>query len=403
MNTVSSVISIYIGIYVNLYIWEDGARISDVSFYNLVMFLGWGAAFWLGAKLLTRWSIRVLLACSALMGGIAFAYLMTVTLENRLLWIALLGLPVGAMFGLSSAAQNLGVSLQGRGRDFASYFAAVSIIGQILSFAVPILSAGVIEWFGYGGSFALMLIFLTGMLLFAMRMPQIGLLHASEQKAQAGSIRFRFRAAFGFPGAKWMLLSLLAGGIFLQFQNLFTLLFTFSVTQNKLLIALLNVAYTLAALLGLWLYRRMAVNESRWLWIGTLLLAAGFLIVLLPYRGTMIASNLITAIGMFYFSTVWSAQQFRCIQPLGPTERAAFLVWRETLLILTRCLLLTLAFALEDMHGWLFVLIVFITIACLLLIPVFQQRALRASGDEPFDPSNPAGRSQQKEDSLPGL
>ncbi|MFC4102856.1 MFS transporter [Paenibacillus xanthanilyticus] len=377
MNSVSSVIAIYIGIYVNLYLWEDGQRIADVAFYNMIMFIGWGAAFWTAAKLLTRFSIRLIYSCAAGLGGIAFAYLMTVTLDNRLLWIALLGLPVGMMFGFTSAAQNLGMSLQGKASEFSSYFAAVSIIGQALSVLVPIASAKVIDWSGYGGSFVLMLIALGVMLVFSLRMPPIAMPKLSDPKEQAELGRFRFRAAFGFPGAKWMLLSLLAGGVFLQFQNLFTLLFTFSVTQNKLWIALLNVTYTLVSLLGLWLYRRIQINESRWLWIGTLLLAAGFIVVMFPYKETMIASNLLTAIGMFYFNTVWTSQQFRCIQPLGAAQRASFLVWRETLLIVTRCLLLTITFTLTELRGALFIALIVITLICLLAMPVFQLRALR--------------------------
>ncbi|MEC0243145.1 MFS transporter [Paenibacillus dokdonensis] len=378
MNIISSIISIYIAIFVNLYIWESNHGIGEVSLYNLSMYICWGLTFALASKLINRYSIRVLLAISAVCGAMAFMYLMTVHLDNRLLWITLLGIPVGMMFGFSQSSQNLGIAMQGKENELAPYFAAVNITSQALNMAVPILSAAVIQGFGYRGSFITMLIFIAVMLIYSSRMPRIYL------PPQTSAIEIRepiytlgFRSAFGYPGAKWVLLSLLAAGIFLQFQNLFALLFTFSVTQNKLWIALLNLLYTLSSLLGLLLYRRIKFNEMKWLWIGTLLLAFGFLIALLHNPIMLIASNVFTSVGMFYFSIVWNAQQFKYIKHLSPATKRTFLVWRECILVFTRCLLLSLTFSLTEMRGMAFGIIVIITIACLVAIPVFQKLAGR--------------------------
>ncbi|MCZ8519823.1 MULTISPECIES: MFS transporter [Paenibacillus] len=377
MNAVSSVISIYIGIFVNLYIWEPAHSIEEVSFFNLVMFLVWGLAFTLGAKLLVRFTIRLLVGLAAAGGGAAFAYLMTVQLDNRLLWIALLGVAVGGMSGFSSAAQNLPIALIGKGPEFAPYFAAQSLIAQVLSIAVPMASAKVIDAFGYRGSFALMLVFLGVMLFYAFRIPRITLPApvGPEQTAHFGT--FSFRLAFGYPGAKWVLCSLLAAGLFLQFQNLFGLLFTFSVTQDRLLIALLNALYTAAALLGLWLYRRYVLGESRWLWIGTVLIAAALLIVIIPLPAMRIASNTLSALGMFYFLTVWNSQQFRMIQECNSVQVTSFLVWREGVLVLTRCIMLSCTLFLDALHGAGFISLIGLTLLSLLAIPYFQSRAVR--------------------------
>src|SRR4051812_38705706 len=109
MNTFGSVIAIYVGIFINLFIWEKGQSIAEVSLYNVSLFLAWGVAFTVAAKLLTRYTIRVPFALSALSGGAAFVFLGWVQLDNRLLWIVLLGIPVGFLFGFSQSAQNLGV------------------------------------------------------------------------------------------------------------------------------------------------------------------------------------------------------------------------------------------------------------------------------------------------------
>ncbi|EFM10778.1 hypothetical protein PaecuDRAFT_2022 [Paenibacillus curdlanolyticus YK9] len=377
MNTVSSIIAIYIGLFVNLYLWEQTHSIAELSLYNLSMFISWGIAFTATAKLLTRFTIRLPLGVSAVCGGIAFAYLQYAHLEPRWAWIVILGIPIGAMFGFSTAAQNLSIALSGKSSELSPYFAAVSIIGQVLSIAVPFAAAQVINGFGYGGSFALMLVFLVLMLVFSAFIPRMKLPAPQGEAERADHGKFRFRLAFGQPGAKWMLLSMLAAGIFLQFQNLFTLLFTFSVTENKVLIALLNMLYTLSAVGGLWVYRKYRIHEIRWLWMGAGLLAVGFVIVLFRHPAALVVSNVLTAVGMFYFTTVWNAQQFRFIQPAGAIRQTSFLVWRENILVATRCLLLVLTFQLTELHGVWFVMIISFTVCCLMLIPLFQHLALR--------------------------
>jgi YQGE family putative transporter len=389
MNAISSVIAIYIGIFINLYIWEHNHSIAEVSLYNMSMFISWGITFAIAAKLLTRFSIRLTLAVSALCGAAAFLYLMSIHLDNRFLWIIFLGVPVGAMFGFSQASQNLSIALRGKGSEFAPYFASMMVILQMLSVAVPFVSAKVIDWFGYVGSFGLMLLFVALMLSFSIFMPRITLASPSNQRSSPR--KMSFRSAFGHPGSKWILFSLLAAGVFMQFQNLFMLLFTFSITQDKVLIALLNMLYTFCSLLGLFIYRKIQFDEMRWLWIGTLLIAVGFIVVLFRYPFALITSNVLTSIGMFYFMTVWNAQQFRFIQHAGPTSQTSFLVWRECILVVTRCLLLGLTLPLKNMGGMGFALIIGVAVVCLLAIPVFQHRAIReaaASGKERGRPLN---------------
>jgi MFS transporter, YQGE family, putative transporter len=377
MNVISSIIAIYIGIFINLYIWEHDHSITEVSLYNMSMYVSWGISFVAAAKLLTRFTIRLPLAVSAICGAAAFLYLGSVQLDNRYLWIIVLGIPVGGMLGLNSASQNLSIALRGKGSEFAPYFAAIMVLSQGLSIAVPFLSAKVIDSFGYPGSFVLMLLFVAIMLGFSICMPKITLAVAPNQAKSLSHGKYGFRVAFGRPGSKWILLSLLAAGVFLQFQNLFTLLFTFTVTQDKVLIALLNMLYTLCSLLGLWMYRKIKFDEMRWLWIGMTLMAVGFVIVLFRQPAALIASNILTTIGMFYFSTVWNAQQFRFIQHAGPDEQTSFLVWRECLLVVTRCILLAFTLPLKDMGGSGFAIIIGVTVVCLLSIPAFQSRANR--------------------------
>lgn len=57
MNISSGIIFNYMGIFINLFIWEKGNQIFDVAWFNLVMFLAWGVAFMYGANLLSKFTI----------------------------------------------------------------------------------------------------------------------------------------------------------------------------------------------------------------------------------------------------------------------------------------------------------------------------------------------------------
>ncbi|WP_442950134.1 MFS transporter [Paenibacillus sp. HGH0039] len=380
MNFVSSIIFIYIGIFVNLYIWQANTSIFEISWFNMVMFFGWGFSFVLGAKLLYHRTIRLLLALSAFGGAAAFIMLTFLTLENRILWIALIGFPVGLMWGFYTVAQNLSVSFSGKGTEIASFFAANNLIASILSMVIPIISAQFIGWFGYESSFVLMFVFLIVMLVFSATMPRIAL-PRTETPGLGFWRQLQWKRVFGDRHSVWLILSILAGGVFLQFQNLFTLVFTFTVTQDKLLIALLNLLYTGAAFLGLILYRKFKWNDQFCLWLGVLLLSAGFVIAMFPLKPLLILSNVLTAFGMFFFAMIWNAQQFQCIEDYAPGRKAAFLIWRESMLVGMRIVLLVFIMSLDKLEGWLYISIIGVTLVSLISIPVVQAKAVRLMAD----------------------
>lgn len=374
MSTTSYIIFIYIGIFVNLYIWEQGHSIADVSWFNFCLFFSWAFAFAGGAKLLTRQSIRLLFGLSALSGGTAFLLLFFLHLDNRLLWIAMIGIPVGAMWGFFAVSHNFSISSFGKGRDFANYFSISTTITQILNMTVPIVSAQAIRWFGYASSFIIMLIFIAAMLYVSRILPEITLKGIAEDGSW--SDHMKYRNVFASPALKWLIPSCLATGIFLQFQGLFALLFTFSITHDKMIIALLNALYTLSSLFALYLYKKIPLKERIWLYISVAILSVGFLIVLYPVAPILVLSNILTTMGLFYFSTTWNSQQFRLLSGLSPMHQSRVFVWRECLLCVSRCLMLLLVLPLSSFSGMIFIVLIALTIFCLISVPFFQRKAM---------------------------
>lgn len=377
MNAASYIIFTYIGIFVNLYIWEDGHRIADVAWFNLVLFAVWGFSFASGAVLLTRFSIRLLIAISAMSAGTAFLLLSYLELSNRWVWIACIAIPVGIMWGMYAVAQNMSVSLSGHGPEFGNFFAIQGIIAQTLNMTVPIASALAIQIFGYAGSFALMLLFVAMLFTVSHYLPRISL----RQFILAEPIRWRDHLpnrVFAHPGLRWMGAVCLTAGLFFQFQGLFALLFTFSITDNKMWIALLNSCYTLSVIVALIIYRKVKLQGRVWLVVGIVLIASGFLLVLRPLAPLLVLSNILTTVGLFYFNVNWNSQQFEWFQPFTAIQRATIFVWREISICITRVVLLFLVLPVTDFSGPIFLLLLTVALASLFLVPFLQSRMLRS-------------------------
>jgi MFS transporter, YQGE family, putative transporter len=381
MNVVSSIVFIYVAIFINLYIWEQGQNIFDVSWYNMILLLAWGIAYSLSTRMLSKWSIKLLMAVSASFGAIAFLLLSLLELDNRLLWITLIGIPVGMMQGIFSTAHNLSITVLGQDREIAHYLAITNISNQILNMSIPLLTSQVIRLFEYAGSFVLMIIFLMLMMLLSLKLPPISLKDHMEPY-QSSKLQLRYSNVFHFPQAKWFIISCLATGVILQFQSLFALLFTFSVTSDKTLIALLNTCYTAFALLALLAYRKLKVKESVWLMISVVFLGCGLLMMLIPLPLIRITSNVITTIGMFYFLTIVVSQQLKMTTgSLDIVKRSYMLVWREWMYVISRVGILLLMMKIDNFTDPLFIGLAIFVIMCLLAISFIQGKMMTRSVD----------------------
>ncbi|MEF3306002.1 MFS transporter [Paenibacillus sp. GYB003] len=391
MNMMSYTIFVYVGIFINLFIWEKNRLISEVAWYNLILYVSWAFAFAAAAYLLTKATVRLLLAVSAFAGGSAFVLLSTLELDNRLLWIALIGMPVGVMYGFFSAAQNLSVSSSGTSAELGRYFSTAGSIQQGVTLVVPLLTAVIISLAGYSGTFGLMLVFLLGMLVFSFAMPKLSFRGQSGEPGDGRDLRASWSRK---PGLFWFTASNLAAGVFLQFQQFFLLVFTFNVTENKFWIAALNALYTLATLAGLFAYRRFGLKDFTLLFVGCVLVSGGFLIVLVPAKPVLIASNLLTAVGMFCVVAAWNTLQFKWIKPLAAPQQARALVWRETMICVTRIGTLVLVLSVDDIRGRLFAALIGVALLSLLALPYFEYRA-RKAGERREAGQAPSGEIEQ--------
>lgn len=378
MNGSSNVIFNFIGIFVNLYIWQKDKSIFDVTWFNLVMFITWGFAFVIGSKLLTKVTTKILIRSVAVFGAATFIMLVYLHLDNRILWISCIAVPVGFMWGFYAVAQNISLTVFGKGKDFESFFSLSSIIGQTISIANPILFALVISWIGFNGSFLLMFIFVVILLVVSFYIPGVTLKDEKEQLFRGLSPK----KVFSYALIRWMVPSCLAAGVFLQFQGLFSLVFTFSVSENKFIIALLSVGYTIATIIAMTLYKKINWKASHWLNVGMAFISIGFLIALAQNPTLLVFSNILTTVGMFYFGTVWNTRQFKIISHHTPMEQSRILIWRELFLITSRIGMLILVLNVKEIKGPTFLTLMALAIASTLITPYLSNKSTEGYEDK---------------------
>lgn len=375
MSVSSGIIFNYMGIFINLFIWEKGNQIFDVAWFNLIMFIAWGIAFMFGANLLSKFTIGTIMRVAAIGAGITFILLSWVHFEPKIWYITMIAVPVGLTNGLYGSAQNMGLSLFGKGKEFSAFFSATNVIGQLISFINPLLFAVIIKWMGFTASFFIMFIFIALMIFTSYYVPPISLKEAKEPVFRS----FGLRQVFTTPRLQWMIPSLIAGGFFIQFQGIFSLIFTFSVTQDKLSIALLQIMYTAFTIACVFIYRRWSrtrqISDNKWLTFGMLAAAVGFLLALFPTQSILIISNVLTTIGLFFFFTIWSSRQFQLTYQLEPIQQMRVLVWRELILVMSRIFLLVLILGIQDFDGFIFKAVMIFSFSSALLIPYFSKKS----------------------------
>jgi MFS transporter, YQGE family, putative transporter len=376
MNNSFQIIFSYISIFVNLYIWEKSNRISDIAIYNLVMYAVLVIFFTWGGKLLLSYSIRFLMGLSSIFAAASFIILLFYHPENHFLWLAFLGTSIGILQGFFWSGMNLTLVFFGRGHEFTEYFSVQAIISQVINIALPILSGFIIKYFGYNSSFALMFIFVIMMFLTSFQIPKFSLKEALKENERLLD-RKELVTLLVKPGFRWNFPANVLSTFFVQFQSLFALLFTFSITDNQLYIALLNVCYTLCCIVALQVYKRVrSLKENVWLFVGMIFVSFGFLLALYPIAPILVLSNVLTTVGMFYFGTIFSSQQYRIMEYEDILGKLRVLILQDWVLAVARLFIFSLIYFVKDFKGPFFVGLLILALTSCLLLPLFQKKAM---------------------------
>jgi MFS transporter, YQGE family, putative transporter len=373
MTIIFSIINNYITIFINLYIWEGHHKISQVAWFNVAMLAFWSIAFLVGGKLFTLYSLRVTTKISSLAAVVAFVFLLTLHDVPSYVWNLCVGGCVGVMCGTYFMSQNMLISFFGKGEDFKTYFSMFNIAQQIISIINPILFAMIIKWFGYSASFGIMCAIICVLFALTFYIPQATVTKEDKEKPF-----FRVNNPFGrLNQLKTFLISCIVMGLVLQFQVLFVQLFTFSLSDNKIIIGSLNVLYTVITIVAFRISRRIQAPVIRWLKFGGVLMVLSYLIALYPSPTIFVIINIFSTLGYFFVTTNWNASQFSYLSQFQSTALTKSMIAREISLNVGRMLMLCLITQVEDFKGSIYGSLIIFSVLCVGLMLLVEQKRLQ--------------------------
>jgi YQGE family putative transporter len=367
MQGIFTIVSVYINIFVNLYVWESSQSLRDVAWLNLWLFVSIFFTYYIGTKLIERgYPTRVLSQFASVLAILSFINLSFLRIEPMELWIILIALPIGFTFGFYYCGMNVNLSLLGKDKEIQHFFAYSAVQNQFISFLLPFLAAFVIQSYGYIPSFIMMLLFSILMFYYSFKTPILKL--EKTEPVQLGQI-------FKKKHLKWIFPSNAAMIFLLQFQGIFAMVFTFTITENKWYIALLNVLYTICLYLAMLLLKRAVnIKENVWIYGGILFITIGFIFALMGTNLFFILSNIMTMIGVFYFNSVLLGRHFNVIREESPRVQATLFLIREATLSISRGFLLALVLLVDELKGPVFITLLIISIIAGLFTPYFQHK-----------------------------
>lgn len=380
LNISSSIVTIYVNIFINLFIWEKNNDVGEVALFNLISYFFLFVIYVFGSYLLTKNDLRFLMFLSSFFAIITFSILLFVQFENELLQIILVALNFAATKGFYYSGANFSVSVFGKNEEeFANYFSIQAILKLLINVFVPILGAFVIFYYDYKTSFMLMLLFSSLMLFISFTIPKVNL-----PKVDSFFLKLTYRKVFVEKKFHYFALSSFAIGIFSKFLIFFTLIFTFSITENKFYIALLNIVYVLLTFLALKIMKKNnKVKNHYWLFIGFSFVVFGcLLIVFLNSSVFVLLANILFTLGLFYFDNVNKTQHFGFIVQFDDVMKSRLLIWREILLGISRSTLLIFVLFIDNPKGILFVSILIFSLLIGFLIPFINNHFVPTT-DEP--------------------
>lgn len=369
-NTVMETIFIFTGIFVNLYLWGSNQDLMSVTLFNLVANTVLFVGYVVGSHLLYKRSVRFVMAFSCIFAALAFALLFFYTPDNRYFIVPLVGALVGMTQGFFWGGNNAALYAFLKSEDYPNYFSANTVMQQGLSIFVPLASSGLIWWLSFKGSFLFMGVLVTGALLFVAKFPKFAI-------EQSLFVRIGYLDVFSLPGTGWVMLGAFAIGIIGQFQQLFSLIFTFNVTHNEVRVALLNVGYALVVFGALFLYKRVQIRENLWLVIGIILILLGYAATLVHERTSLaIAIVLLMQVGGMYFAASSGRQGFRVMMQGDIVWRTQFGMWQELSFFVSRVLVLGIALAMHHVGDAAFIVVIMLSTLSLFLMPLFQHKSI---------------------------
>lgn len=360
-------------LFMNLYIWIEGKSIHHLMLFNIGQFLTWGMMYVIGVIVFKKTNLRVNMLIASMVPVGFFYFLTTLELVIKNESVFFMGMLIGLMLGFYTSGQTQAVSNLGKKEEFDYYFQLRSIVEKIVSIFVPVLFSVIIYYFGFKSAFFVLFITSFSMFIYVFKLPKVKLGLSREVSLLKNLSR---RKIFKTKKMNLLFFSLFLGPVILEFQRIFALLFTFSVTNNEIIVAMLTVIYSMFMFLAMKIYKQFpGKSPSFWISIGIGFMFLSFIILIIGNVITSILANILLVIGTFFFRNVFYSEHYKQTKDLPAIENTGFFIWRESIFCLSRIMIsfLVLLFVNEVQSIAFFVLFLLSIVSSIFIIAIYKK------------------------------
>ncbi len=368
-NNVMATIFSYTSIFVNLFIWGNGHNLEGVTVYNLISYIALFLSYMIGSRYLHTYSGKFVMTLSAVFTVATFVLLFYDNTQNQGLMIPGVATMSGMTSGLFWAGNNSALYFFLKPEDYTNYYSMNTMISQTVTILVPLLSSAIVYLVSYRYSFLFMLMLVVVAFVFARKLPDYA---ATEPLFRD----FRIKTVFTKPGTKWLVPITLSSGTYAQFQNFFSMIYIFSISNNVVFVALMNVGFTIMMLFGLFIYKRTGWNDLYWLMIGIGLLLVSYSVAFTHQTFLVIFLLLLMKMGNLFFNVSNGKQTYRIQVQDEPVMRIKIGMWLEVPLVIARSSVLLIVLILFHYHLNPMVVLIPLSTIAIFAIPALQKKAV---------------------------
>ncbi|MCY0878536.1 MAG: MFS transporter [Firmicutes bacterium] len=372
VNAAMTSLFTFVSIFVNLYWWNQGAPIFQVSLFNLASTLALFLAYWAGTYVLSQRDIRLVMVFSTIGAGLTFGTLAASGTGRHLGYTVAVGVLFGLTQGFFWAGNNASMYTVLPAEQYGDYFSALTVIGQAGSVVVPLVTGAAVAAWGFHASFLAMLLVVAAAFGVAVQLPHRGF---DDEVFRDLHIRH----VVNRPGTAWVLLVVFFAGLINQFVTLFSLVYLFTISTQVGVVTALNLASALILLAALAAYRRLRLTQDAWIVIGSASLALAFGLALALRQGPWaIVVVFLLRVGGLWISGASGRQRYRIVMQGDVVWRTRFGLWMEVPFVVSRTVVLTGSLWVHRLGDPVFLGLMGLTVVALGGLPWATRKAIRA-------------------------
>ncbi|MCM3244570.1 MULTISPECIES: MFS transporter [Bacillaceae] len=289
MNTVFSGVLAFSNLYINIFLWNQGASLSTIGVYNASVFVSVFIGTMIGAYTMRWMNSRMTFVLSSSFLLAVFGLLISKE-ENVIGYIIILGTLYGTAVGLYYSGFNLYSILLTNPENRQLFMGMEQGMNRITAVLTPLIFSYLILYYDYNETFRLIFVMLIIQVIISLFTPKY------KSNFNISSLRYKDI----WKEYKAVLVSIVAFGFFQSIIQLASSILLFQYVQKETIVGWLNTLFAITGILTLVFISRPRLVKSRMkvTYVGAILATVMTIFLFFPSFSTLIIFNVLAAIAL---------------------------------------------------------------------------------------------------------